>query len=56
MNRYITINKATYLIRGPYTATQVRAFYKAFKTKHPTYLGSLSQWAVYYGKVYMRVH
>ena len=55
MKRWITINGTRYLIRGPYTAKEVRARYKGFLAKYPDCNLTLTQWAGQYGAVYFGV-
>jgi hypothetical protein len=52
MNRYITITGVKYLIRGPYTAREVRQRYTAFMQKYPDSKLTLAQWAAQRGAVY----
>ncbi len=52
----ITIDGKRYLIRGTgYTAKDLRRLYVAYKTKYPTYQGTLLQWATTNGKIYTRL-
>lgn len=50
-NRYITHNGRKYLIRGPYTATELRELYKSVIKKYPmTFMDFLNR-----GKVHFEV-
>ncbi len=55
MKRYITIDGAKYLIRGNFTATQVRERFATFQKKYTDSTLTLSQWAVQRGAVYLKV-
>lgn len=53
MNNYITDRGMKYLIRGPYTAAQIRTLYAAFVAKYPTTKTTFREW-LNRGKVYNR--
>jgi hypothetical protein len=55
MKRYLTINGDRYLIRGPFTAPQVRQRHADFLRKYPDSTLPLDRWAVERGAVYFRV-
>ena len=54
MAKYITINKAKYLIRGPWTATDLHRLYAAFCVKYPDTKLSFAEWANR-GHIYLKV-
>ena len=53
MKRYIVANGKRYLIRGPYTATQLKQIYKNYCEKYGN--TELSHWLVTRGKVYKEI-
>jgi len=55
MAKYLTIDGTKYLIRGPYSATQVYQRYAAFCAKYPDTKLSLVQWATERGAIYLAV-
>jgi len=51
MVRYVTTEKGTYLIRGSWKVTELRAQYISFQHKYNSKI-TFDQWLVQYGKVY----
>lgn len=54
MRRTISVNKVTYLIRGPKSANQLREQYQTFIGKYGNQL-SFGRWLVERGKVYVKI-
>ena len=54
MKRWMQIEGVRYLIRGPWTATEVRARYKEFRAKYPNCELTLAQWAGERGFVFFK--
>lgn len=54
MSRYIAEKGNRYLIRGPYTATELRKLYQSFLAKYPGTQTTFLEW-LNRGKVYLRV-
>lgn len=52
--RWITIEGARYLIRGPFSPREVRERYQSFLTKYPTSKLTLAQWASQRGAIYYK--
>lgn len=55
MKRYIKTAKGKYLIRGPWTARELKAQYKALLEKYPNTKLTFDEW-LNYGKVYFKVN
>lgn len=54
MKRYITHEGVRYLIRGNYTAKELKALYLKFKEKYPTSKMSFKHW-LNQGHIYLRI-